>query len=131
LVEAVGPLIFVVSEFVFFCVPTGQPLPWNSEAKNPWATLLPRSACRVESLEVTAPGALEGQVEVRSRLGHKSFRLDLSSLRRGVLMGRAPRCEVYVPLNSISQVHAGLLSLDCCSSSTPAAPTVSGEEATK
>lgn len=46
LVEAPGPLIVCASDFVFFCVPTGQPAPWLCESRDPWATLMPRCVTR-------------------------------------------------------------------------------------
>jgi hypothetical protein len=111
-VEAVGPLILFASDFVFFCVPTGQPLAWKPDATNPWATLLPRSTCRLEPVEPSTSSALIGTLEVRARGARKGFRLDARELGRGVLIGRASRCSVMVDVNSVSRVHAVVLSLD-------------------
>ncbi len=112
LVEAVGPLIVAASDFVFFCVPTGQPLAWNPDAANPWATLLPRAVSRLEPLEAATGEALVGRVELRSPQGRGNRLVDAASLRRGVLVGRAERCDVVTTTTTVSRVHAVLLHLD-------------------
>lgn len=111
LVESMGALFLRASEFVFFCVPTGQPVPWNPDDAQPWSTLLPRVARHVESPDEPVPGRPIGKLEVRGLAGARGFRIDADSLRRGVLVGRADRCDVRLPLQSISRVHAVLLQL--------------------
>jgi hypothetical protein len=111
LVESVGALFLRASEFVFFCIPTGQPVPWNPDDAQPWSTLLPRAESHVESPDEPVPGRPIGKLEVRGLAGARGFRLDAASLRRGVLVGRADRCEVRLPLDTISRVHAVMLQL--------------------
>ncbi len=106
LVESVGVMVLQASDFIFFCVPTGQPLPWRPSAPHPWATLLPRAACRVELHDARTGGGLAGHLEV----GGRTRALDTGGLTRGVSIGRAERCDVVVPGDDrVSRVHAVLL----------------------
>lgn len=113
LAEASGPLIVCASDFVFFCFPTGKPAPWNSESGNVWGTLAARHASRVEPRLLSCssePPA--GRIELVSNFSVAAIGLSTAALRRGVLMGRAERCEVSAPVMTVSRVHAVLLSLD-------------------
>jgi hypothetical protein len=105
LVEAVGVMVLQASEFIFFCVPTGQPLPWRPDAPHPWATLLPRAACRVETQGAPPGRRLAGRLEVDGR----PHALSADGLSRGVLLGRAARCDVVLSDDGVSRVHAVLL----------------------
>ena len=112
LVEAEGPLIVTASDFIFFCIPTGQPLPWDRDHADPWASLAPRRLCRIEPRQLPPTAAIAGRAEVSTGLGAHCVAISSAALRRGVLVGRAERCEVPVPAQSASRVHAVLLRLD-------------------
>lgn len=113
LAEASGPLIVCASDFVFFCFPTGKPLPWNCDSADAWATLPPRLASRVEPRGLAPSSApAVGRLELVSNFRVTGASLSAAALRRGVLIGRAPRCEVCVNVMTVSRVHAVLLSLD-------------------
>lgn len=112
LAEASGPLIVCASDFVFFCFPTGKAVPWNSESIDPWSTLPERRAHRVEPRRLVAGDPAVGRVELRSSFGVKATAIGGAALRRGVLVGRAGRCDAVVPAVTVSRVHAVLLSLD-------------------
>lgn len=112
LVEAPGPLIVCASDFVFFCVPTGQPAPWLSESRDPWATLMPRCVTRQVPRQASSREPLVGRVELGSAFGVRSATFGNAALGRGLLIGRAARCDVVSPINSVSRVHAVLLRLE-------------------
>jgi len=105
LVESVGVMVLQASDFVFFCVPTGHPLPWLPRAAHPWATLLPRAACRVEVHDARPGGGLAGHLEVNGR----TRAIGAGGLSRGVSIGRAERCDVVLGDDRVSRVHAVLL----------------------
>jgi FHA domain len=108
LAEAEGVQIFVASEFVFFCVPTGKDVPWKSDAPRPFSTLAQRVSLRTEWPEAVLSQRVMGRLELP---GGWSVRLRADALRRGVLVGRMPRCEVRVEEESVSRVHAVLMAV--------------------
>lgn len=110
-VSTAGPLVLCASDFVFFCIPTGQPLPWNPGAERPWGSFTPRQP-RAPTARQLADARIEGTVELGSAFGFQLTALTRGALERGVLVGRATRCDVVTPLESISRVHAVLLRLD-------------------
>lgn len=114
LAEAAGPLIVCASDFVFFCFPTGQPIPWNPDSDDSWATLAPRRALRREprARETSWTDRPVGRVEVGVSSGMRVLTPGNVALRRGVLIGRDGRCDLVVPETTVSRVHVVLLSLD-------------------
>lgn len=110
-VDAAGHLVLCASDFVFFCVPTGQPLPWNPDAAQPFSTLSPRQP-RVPSRRRVNDARIAGSVELGSAFGFQLTAVSKGALERGVLVGRDGRCDVSTPLNSVSRVHVVLLRLD-------------------
>lgn len=109
LVRGRGPLILAASEFVFFCVPTGGALPWDPDAQTPWDTLAPRvDLPRTTGLMARFRRGPVGHLELDGR----RFALPGEDLHRGVLIGRSDRCDVLVPEDEISRVHAVLLRVD-------------------
>lgn len=112
LVEASGPLILCASDFLFFCFPTGQPVPWDRDSRDPWSTLRPRQVSRSVS-EWPAPAEeLAGRLSVQSESGARGAAFGASALRRGVLVGRAARCDLVVPVGTVSRIHAVFLQLE-------------------
>jgi hypothetical protein len=111
-VEGEGLQLFFVSNFVFFCVPTGQPVPWRPHGDDPWATLTPRGSLRLEQSGRRTAGAPLGRLELRGPEAFFTAPVDALALRRGFLVGRDPRCDAVTPLNTVSRVHLALLRLD-------------------
>lgn len=112
LAESTGPLILSASDFLFFCVPTGQPVPWDCDSHDPWGSLQPRRVTREVPSGDEPAEALAGRLEVTTQAGTRAPGLTTSALRRGALIGRADRCDVVVPVHTVSRVHAVLLQLD-------------------
>lgn len=112
LLETSGPLIVCASDFVFFCVPTGAPLPWDCESHDPWSTLQPRRLSRREARHAVASERPVGRVELGSAFGGRVASFGNAALERGVLVGRSERCDVLTSIESVSRVHAVLLRLD-------------------
>ncbi|MDP1823194.1 MAG: FHA domain-containing protein [Archangium sp.] len=112
LVEASGPLILCASDFLFFCFPTGQPLPWDRDCLDPWGSLRPRLVTRQVGSDFECTEPMAGWVTTQTKRGEGVVSFGNSALRAGVLIGRAERCDVVVPVNSVSRVHAVLILLD-------------------
>lgn len=112
LAEGNGPLILSASDFLFFCVPTGQPVPWDCDCHNPWSSLKPRALTREVPYGEEAPEALAGRLEVTTVAGTRAPGLTASALRRGAMIGRANRCDVVIPVQTVSRVHVVLLQLE-------------------
>ena len=112
LVEATGPFIVSASQFIFFCFPTGGPLPWDHTAADGWSTLARRAASREELPANVEDGNPAGRLEVTGPFGTKSTRVGSAALRRGVLVGRDGRCDLTVREDTVSRVHVVLLTLD-------------------
>ena len=112
LAEASGPLILCASDFFFFCVPTGQPVPWDCDSPEPWASLKPRVVGRQVPHGEDPAEALAGRLEVNTPERARNLSFSSAALRRGVLIGRADRCDVVIPVHTVSRVHVVLLQLD-------------------
>ena len=109
--EASGPLILSASDFIFFCIPTGQPVPWDRDGGDPWATLRPRVVTRQSPRNLQGRESVVGSLSVQTPFGQRVCAFGAKALERGVLVGRAPRCDVVVPIQTVSRVHAVLLLL--------------------
>lgn len=112
LVEASGPLILTASDFFFFCLPTGQPVPWDRDSQDPWASLTPRFTTREVPHTEDPAQALAGRLEVSTVSRSLAPGFTAAALRRGVLIGRADRCDLVIPEQGVSRVHVVLLQLD-------------------
>ena len=112
LAESSGPLILRASEFIFFCVPTGQPVPWDRDARDPFASLRPREVSRQVSGHFEAREAIAGRLSASTPFGARETAFGSSALQSGVLVGRADRCDLVIPVNTVSRVHAVLLQLE-------------------
>jgi hypothetical protein len=104
LVQARGLLILRASEFVLFCIPTGQPLPWDPDAREPWAALPPRT------LEPRrAPVSPRFGPVAHLEFDARRCAVRAGDLHEGLLIGRDHRCDVVLDESEISRVHAVIL----------------------
>lgn len=112
LVESTGPLILSASDFVFFCFPTGRPAPWDRDSRDPWRTLAPRRSSRLVPSHLPPNDTIAGRVELASPTGVVAVAVGGAALLRGLLVGRAERCDVVTPVETVSRVHVVLLRLE-------------------
>ena len=110
--EASGPLILRASDFIFFCIPTGQAVPWDRDGGDPWATLRPRVVTRQAPKNLGARESVMGSLSAQTSFGERVSAFGVTALERGVLVGRAPRCDVVVPVQTVSRVHVVVLMLE-------------------
>lgn len=109
-VDARGPLIVSASDFVFFCLPSGQPLPWSPAAARPWSTLLPR--VHDEPRRRRDAKELAGTLALCTPFGAQAIEVTRGELGGAVLVGRDERCHVVTRSESVSRVHVALLEVD-------------------
>lgn len=140
-VESDGPFFVAMPRYTLLFCGTGTPPPWDHLAKDPFATLPPRSVQRIARRgrserpperdyvtkvtplfspmsgsreQVLAPGeAPEGRLELGCEELKEELPVSALALERGVLLGRADRCcgRMRLPDN-VSRVHALVLRLD-------------------
>jgi hypothetical protein len=109
-VDAAGPLIVSASDFVFFCIPTGQPLPWSPAAERPWSTLLPRVHDKPRKRRHAEE--LAGTLELCTPFGAQALEVTRGELEGALLVGRSERCHVVTRTDSVSRVHVAILRVD-------------------
>lgn len=137
-----GPLVFGAARYLFVALPTGEHLPWDPEARDPWSTLprrlfVPRlPPTRVQpwlrQQDATSLSRLEGPTEVdadalvetgESVSGHlvvthggiaARWAVGSRALARGVILGRYERCTLGRGSEDerVSRVHAVILALE-------------------
>lgn len=109
-VETEGATILRASDFVFFCLPTGGDVPWDSKAGAPFDTL------QLSPTRVDPSAHSSARAELRVRVQTTTLGLDRvvtrADLSRGVLIGRYHRCDVAVEVRVVSRVHALVFELD-------------------
>ena len=110
-VEAAGPLILRASDFIFFCIPSGQAVPWDCDCGDPWSSLRPRIVTRQAPRNLNASKAMVGSLVAQTSFGERVSAFGATALERGVLVGRAPRCDVVVPVQTVSRVHVVVVQL--------------------
>ena len=110
--QASGPLILRASDFIFFCIPTGQAVPWDRDCGDPWSTLRPRVVSRQAPRTLEARESVVGSLSAQTPFGERVCAFGRTALERGVLVGRASRCDVVVPVQTVSRVHVVLLLLE-------------------
>lgn len=107
--EASGPVFARVSDFVFFCFPTGGAPSWDRDADDPLSSLGSRLPQRLERWDARSASATSATVRTSTGALCSLSQFELS---RGVLVGRYPRCQVHVEHDWVSRVHGVFLSLD-------------------
>lgn len=115
--DVAGAATLRLGEFEVLAVPTGGALPWDPDAEDPSSTL------RLATPTLTRPRewAKPTQRHLREVAGCLAATLgDLRSERalteddlvRGFLVGRQERCDLRLPDNRVSRVHAAVLRVD-------------------
>ena len=108
------PVLLRTAQLSFFCVPTGLQVMIPEQLDAAWRRFdeVPPSpqAGRWSWMKTASPAV--GVLTLRLATGVFTTAIDEQLIRRGVLIGREERCDVLIPDNHVSRVHAALLSVD-------------------
>lgn len=108
------PVLLRTAQLSFFCVPTGVQVMLPEQLEAAWRRFdeVPPTpqAGRWSWLKTASPAV--GVLTLRLATGVFTAAIDEQLIRRGVLIGRDERCDVLIPDNYVSRVHAALLSVD-------------------
>ncbi|MBM4778375.1 MAG: FHA domain-containing protein [Archangiaceae bacterium] len=108
------PVLLRTAQLSFFCVPTGVQVMLPEQLEAAWRRFdeVPPTpqAGRWSWLKTASPAV--GVLTLRLATGVFTTAIDEQLIRRGVLIGRDERCDVLIPDNYVSRVHAALLSVD-------------------
>jgi hypothetical protein len=114
LTETDGPALLKTSRLALFCVPTGPGQAPPTDAAAAFRlferTPVPQGTSLFRKLLGSARRA--GMLTLRYRNSSLPLTVDDEMLARGVLIGRADRCDVLVPDRFVSRVHAVALNID-------------------
>lgn len=114
LTEAERPSQLRTGALTFVCVPTGRtpalPLDPHEARRLLDEPRPPRRPSLVE--QFLRRGEAAGTLTLRFGADLLPLRLDAATLSRGVLIGREKRCDVIIPDNFVSRVHAVALCID-------------------
>jgi hypothetical protein len=117
LLESDELLSFRAGGLSFFCAPTGPGRDVPEAVDDAWARFdaMPRrrEATWHHRLLRRRERAAAGLVTVHTENGARGWSVGEAALARGVLVGRAPRCGVFIGDDDrVSRVHAVLLTID-------------------
>lgn len=108
------PVLLRTAQLSFFCVPTGVQVMLPEQLDAAWRRFdeVPPTpqAGRWSWMKTASPAV--GVLTVRLSTGVFTTAIDEQLIRRGVLIGREERCDVLIPDNHVSRVHAALVSVD-------------------
>lgn len=113
--EGEGPMLLRTSQLLFFCAPTGPTCAVPMDPLSAWTAFDSAPRPQAPSLFrelLSRPGSAVGQLTLMHEGRPLPLTVDQPMLERGVLLGRQQRCDVIIPDNFASRVHAVVLSID-------------------
>lgn len=113
--ESERPLLLRTAQLSFFCVPTGPACALPAMADDAWRAfdeVPPAPEVGRWAWLKKRPEPSVGVLTLRLASGVFAMPVEEAMAKRGVLIGRDERCEVVIPDNYVSRVHAVVLGID-------------------